>query len=82
MLPPCVYGLTIFFSNLSLCGVKQYRRGHMPVNSYDGRKVSLQWPQGNGDLDIGRASYARRKANITEAISEPCILRINFTKEL
>ena len=48
------YGLTII-SNLSLCGVKQ------------NRKVSLQRPHGNGDLDIVRASYTRRKANVTEA---------------
>ena len=33
------YGLTIFFSNLSLCGVKQNRRGH------DVRK-SVRWSQG------------------------------------
>ena len=33
----------------------------MPVNSYDDRKVSLQRPHGNGDLDIVRASYTRRK---------------------
>ena len=40
----------------------------MPVNTYDGRKVSLQRPHGNGDLDIARASYTRRKANVTEAL--------------
>ena len=28
----------------------------MPVNPYDGRRVSLQWPHGKGDLDIVRAS--------------------------
>ena len=41
----------------------------MPVNPYDGRKVSLRRPHGNGDLDIVRASYTctRRKANVTEA---------------
>ena len=60
------YWLTIF-SNLSLCGVKQNRRGHMPVNPYDDRKVSLRRPHGNGNLDIVRASYTRRKANVTEA---------------
>ena len=58
------YGLTIF-SNLSLCGVKQNRRGH---DSYDDRKVSLRRPHGNGDLGIVRASYTRRKANVTEAL--------------
>ena len=39
----------------------------MPVNLYDDRKVSLRRPHGNGDLDIVRASYTRRKANVTEA---------------
>ena len=61
------YGLTIF-SNLSLCGVKQNLvEATMPVNPYDDRKVSLRRPHGNGDLDIVRASYTRRKANVTEA---------------
>ena len=32
----------------------------MSVNPYDGRKVSLQRPHGNGDLDIVRASCTRR----------------------
>ena len=41
----------------------------MPVNPYDDRKVSLRRPQGNGDLDIVRASYTRRKANVTKALS-------------
>ena len=41
----------------------------MPVNPYDDRKVSLRRPHGNGDLDIVRASYTRRKANVTEALS-------------
>ena len=39
----------------------------MPVNPYDDRKVSLQRPHGNGDFDIVRASYTRRRANVTEA---------------
>ena len=39
----------------------------IPVNPYDDRKVSLRRPHGNGDLDIVRASYTRRKANVTEA---------------
>ena len=38
----------------------------MPVNPYDNRKVSLGRPHGNGDLDIVRASYTRRKANVTK----------------
>ena len=39
----------------------------MPVNPYDDHMVSLQRPHRNGDLDIVRASYTRRKANVTEA---------------
>ena len=39
----------------------------MPVNPYDDRKVSLRRPHRNSDLDIVRASYTRRKANVTEA---------------
>ena len=41
----------------------------MPVNPYDDRKVSLRRPHGNGDLDIVGASYTRRKANVTEALT-------------
>ena len=41
----------------------------MPVNPYDGRKVSLPRQHGNSDLDIVRASYTRRKANVNEALS-------------
>ena len=40
----------------------------MPINPYDGRKVSLRRPHGSGDLDIIRASYTCRKANVTEAL--------------
>ena len=40
----------------------------MPVNPYDDHKVSLRMPHGNSDLDILRASYTRRKANVTEAL--------------
>ena len=40
----------------------------MPVFLYDDRKVSLQKPHGNSDLDIVWASYTRCKANITEAL--------------
>ena len=39
----------------------------MSVNPYDDLKVSLRRPHGNGDLNIVRASYTRRKANVTEA---------------
>ena len=65
----CVYGLTIF-SNLSLCGFKHIVEAMMPVNPYHDRKVSLRRPQRNGDLDIVRASYTRRRANVTEAYSQ------------
>ena len=41
----------------------------MPVNPYDDRKVSLRRRYGNGDLDIIRALYTRRKANVTEALA-------------
>ena len=40
----------------------------MPINLYDDRKVSLQRPHGNSDLDIVGASYTCRKAYVTEAI--------------
>ena len=39
----------------------------MPVNPYNDRKVSLRRSHVNGDLDIVRASYTRRKAIETEA---------------
>ena len=39
----------------------------MAVNPYDDRKVSMRRSHGNGDLGIVRASYTRRKANVTEA---------------
>ena len=41
----------------------------MPINPYDDRKVSLWRRYGNGDLDIVRAWYTRRKANVTEALA-------------
>ena len=59
-----------FFSNLSLCGVKQNCRGHDARKSvHDDRRVSLQRPHGNGDLDIVGTSYSCRKANVTDALS-------------
>ena len=48
----------------------------VPLNLYDDRKVSLRRPHGNGDLDIVRASYTRRKANVTEALTGPMLLKI------
>ena len=56
-----------FFQICHCAELNQNRRGHVPVNPYDGSKVSLRRPHGNGDLDIVRASYTRRKANVTEA---------------
>ena len=48
----------------------------MPVNPYDDRKVSAGRPHGNGDLDIVRASYTHRKANVTEALLESSLLKM------
>ena len=48
----------------------------MPENPYDDRKVSLRRPHGNGDLDIVRASYTRRTANVTEALSPNSIILV------
>ena len=73
MLLPCVYRLQAYFffgSNWSLCDVKQNRRGHDALNPYDGHKVSLRRLHRNGDFDIVRASYTRRKANVAEASSD------------
>ena len=39
----------------------------MPANPYDDDKVSLRRPHGNCNLNIIRASYTCRKANVTEA---------------
>ena len=49
---PCVYGLTIF-SNLSLCGVIQDRRGH------DARK-SVRWRQGLPAEAAGKRWFGHR----------------------
>ena len=55
----------------------------MTINPYDDRKVSLRRPHGNGDLDIVRASYTRRKANVTEALalqySTLCTVNMTFS---
>ena len=60
------YWLTIF-SDLSLCGVKQNRRGHDARKPLRWLQGLLQRRHGNGDLNIVWASYARRKAHVTEA---------------
>ena len=67
----CVYGLPAydFFPICHCAELNKIVEATMPVNPYDDRKVSLRWPHGNGDLDIVRASYTRRKANVTEALA-------------
>ena len=66
----CVYGLRAydFFQICHCAELNKIVEATMPVNPYDDRKVSLRRPHGNGDLDIVRASYTRRKANVTEAL--------------
>ena len=76
----CVYGLRAydFFQICHCAELNKIVKATMPVNPYDDRKVSLRRPHGNGDLDIVRASYTRRKANIVSQIefitsfSTPC----------
>ena len=65
----CVYGATglRFFQICHCAELNKIVEATMPVNPYDDRKVSLRRPHGNGNLDIVRASYTCRKANVTEA---------------
>ena len=56
-----------FFQICHCAELNKIVKATMPVNLYDDRKVSLRRPHGNGGLDIVRASYTRRKANVTEA---------------
>ena len=56
-----------FFQSCHCAELNKIVEATMPVNSYDDRKVSLRRPHGNVYLDIVRASYTRRKANVTEA---------------
>ena len=67
----CVYGLRAYdvFQICHSAELNKIVEATMPVNPYDDRKVSLRRPQGNGDLDIVRASYTRRKPNVTEALT-------------
>ena len=70
MLLRCVYGLRAydFFLQIYHCGdLNKIVEATMPVNPYDDRNVSLQRPRRNGDLDIARALYTRRKPNVAEA---------------
>ena len=60
-------GLRFLFQICHCAELDKIEEATMPVNPYDDRKVALRRPRGNGDLDIVRASYTRRKANVTEA---------------
>ena len=70
MLLRCVYGLRAYdyFQICHCAELNEIVEATMPVNPYDDRKVSLRRPHGYGDLDIVRASYTLRKANVIEAI--------------
>ena len=57
-----------FFQTCHCAELNKIVEATMPLNPYDDRKVSMPRPHGNGDLDIVRASYTRRKANVTEAL--------------
>ena len=64
----CLRATGLQFFQICYCAeLNKIVEATMPVNPYDDRKVSLRRPHGNGDLDIVRASYTRRKANVTEA---------------
>ena len=61
-------GLRFFFQICHCAELNKIVEATIPVNPYDDRRVSLRRPHGNDDLlDIVRASYTRRKANVTEA---------------
>ena len=60
-----------FFQTCHCAELNKIVEATMPLNPYDDRKVSMPRPHGNGDLDIVRASYTRRKANVTEALVTP-----------
>ena len=70
MLPRCVFELRAydFFKICHCAELNKIVESTMPENLYDDCKVSLRRRHGNGDLDIVRASYTRRKANVTEAL--------------
>ena len=64
----CLWATGLRFFQICHCAeFKKIVEATMLVNPYDDRKVSLRRPHGNGDLDIVRTSYTRRKANVTEA---------------
>ena len=64
----CLRAYDFFFQICHCAELNKIVEATMLVNPYDDRKVSLQRPHGNSDLDIVRASYTRRKANVTEAL--------------
>ena len=67
----CLRATGLRFSQFCHCAeLNKIVEAMMPVIPYDDHKVSLRRPQGNGDLDIVRASYTRRKANVTEAYAK------------
>ena len=67
----CLRAMGLQFFQICYCAkFNNIVEATMPVNPYDDRKVSLQRPYGNGDLDIVRASYTHRKANVTGAQSK------------
>ena len=57
-----------FFQTCHCAVLNKIVEATMPVHPDDDRKVSLRRPHGDGDLDIVRASYTRRKAYVTEAL--------------
>ena len=61
----CLQANDFFFKFVIVRSKKKIVEATMPVNPHDDRKVSLRRPHGNGDLDIVRASYTRRKTNVT-----------------
>ena len=66
----CLRATGLLFFQICHCAeLNKIVEATMPVNPYDDRKVSLWRRYGNGDLDIVRAMYTRRKANVTEALA-------------
>ena len=65
----CVYGLHVHVYDIfQICHCAELNtivEATMPVNPYNDHKVYLRRPHGNSDLDIIRAAYTRRKANVT-----------------
>ena len=63
----CLRAHAYIFQICHCAVLNKFVEATMAVYPCDERKVSLRRPHGNGDLDIVRASYTRRKANVTEA---------------